>query len=89
MKFFARLLFVAALVSPAIAALPPLLEKHCVECHDTETKKGDFDLTALKPELTNPQVFAQCVKVYDQTASGEMPPAKKTRPDTAAAAGHP
>ena len=88
MKFFARLLFVSALVSPAIAALPPLLEKHCVECHDTETKKGDFDLTALKPELTNPQVFAQWVKVYDQIASGEMPPAKKTRPDTAAAAGY-
>ncbi|MEY4798176.1 MAG: hypothetical protein RI978_477, partial [Verrucomicrobiota bacterium] len=88
MKSFVRLLLVAALVSPAAAALPPLLEKHCVECHDAETKKGDFDLTALKPELTNPQVMAQWVKVYDQIASGEMPPAKKTRPDTAAAAGY-
>ncbi|MCX6919009.1 MAG: DUF1592 domain-containing protein [Verrucomicrobia bacterium] len=88
MKSFARLLLVAALVSPAVAALPPLLEKHCVECHDAETKKGDFDLTALKPELTNPQVMAQWIKVYDQIASGEMPPAKKSRPDTAAAAGY-
>jgi len=88
MKSFVRLLLVAALVSPAAAALPPLLEKHCVECHDAETKKGDFDLTALKPELTNPQVMAQWVKVYDQIASGEMPPAKKARPDTAAAAGY-
>ncbi len=88
MKSFACLLLVSALVSPAVAALPPLLEKHCVECHDAETKKGDFDLTALKPELANPQVMAQWVKVYDQIASGEMPPAKKPRPETAAAAGY-
>lgn len=88
MKSFVRTLFAFALVSSAAAALPPLLEKHCVECHDADTKKGDFDLTALKPELTNPQVMAQWVKVYDQIASGEMPPAKKPRPETAAAAGY-
>ena len=82
----------------AAAALPaavsfesevrPIFEKHCVECHDAETKKGDFDLTALKSDLTQPQVFAQWVKVYDQIASGEMPPVKKPRLDTAAAAGY-
>ncbi|MEY3829434.1 MAG: hypothetical protein RL636_1135 [Verrucomicrobiota bacterium] len=88
MKSFVRTLFAFTLVSTAAAAVPPLLEKHCVECHDAETKKGDFDLTALKPELTNPQVYAQWVKVYDQIASGEMPPAKKPRPETAAAAGY-
>ena len=88
MKSFARLLLAFALVSSAAAAVPPLLEKHCVECHDAETKKGDFDLTALKPELTNPQVMAQWVKVFDQIASGEMPPAKKPRPETAAVAGY-
>ena len=88
MKSFVRLFLASALVSTAAAAVPPLLEKHCVECHDAETKKGDFDLTALNPELTNPQVYAQWVKVYDQIASGEMPPAKKPRPETAAAAGY-
>ena len=88
MKSFVRLFLASALVSTAAAAVPPLLEKHCVECHDAETKKGDFDLTALKPELTNPQVYAQWVKVYDQIASGEMPPAKKPRPETAATAGY-
>ncbi len=88
MKSFVRLFLASALVSTAAAAVPPLLEKHCVECHDAETKKGDFDLTALKPELTNPQVYAQWVKVYDQIASGEMPPAKKPRPVTAATAGY-
>ncbi len=88
MKSFVRILCSLALVSTAAAALPPLLEKHCVECHDSETKKGDFDLTALKPELGDPQVRAQWVKVYDQIASGEMPPAKKPRPATAAAAGY-
>ena len=83
MKLFVRLFLATALVSMAHAAIPPLLDKHCVECHDAETKKGDFDLTALKSDLTQPQVFAQWVKVYDQIASGEMPPVKKPRPDTA------
>ena len=31
----------------------PFLEKHCAECHDAETKKGELDLTALKIELAN------------------------------------
>jgi mono/diheme cytochrome c family protein len=88
MKLFVRLFLATALASLAHAAIPPLLDKHCVECHDAETKKGDFDLTALKSDLTQPQVFAQWVKVYDQIASGEMPPVKKPRPDTAAAAGY-
>ncbi len=71
---------------PAPAAektLPPLapfLEKHCAECHDADTMKGDFDITALKMDLTKTENFATWVKVFDRTSSGEMPPAKKPRP---------
>mgnify|MGYP006920604220 CR=1 FL=1 len=73
MKLFVRLFLATALVSMAHAAIPPLLDKHCVECHDAETKKGDFDLTALKSDLTQPQVFAQWVKVYDPRLDSTFP----------------
>jgi len=62
-------------------ALAPFLEKHCVECHDADTKKGGLDMTALKSDLRDPKSFAAWVKIHDRTAAGEMPPKKKARPD--------
>ncbi|HWN95210.1 MAG TPA: DUF1592 domain-containing protein [Methylomirabilota bacterium] len=59
----------------------PFLEKHCFECHDADTKKGDLDLTALEVELGNSTNFSQWVLVHDRVTSGEMPPKKKPRPD--------
>jgi len=59
------------------------LEKHCTECHDAETKKGDLDLTALKLELANPTNFSKWVLVHDRVVAGEMPPKKKARPAAA------
>ena len=61
--------------------------KHCIECHDAETKKGNLDLTSLKPDFADAENFARWVKVHDYIESGEMPPKKKARPpaaDTAA-----
>ncbi|MBV8879431.1 MAG: DUF1592 domain-containing protein [Planctomycetaceae bacterium] len=58
----------------------PYLEKHCVECHDAETKKGNLDLTALKADFANPDTFSRWVKVYDRVQAGEMPPKKKAAP---------
>lgn len=51
------------------------LEKHCADCHDAESKKGNLDLRALKAD--DP---ARWLKVYDRVASGEMPPKKKAAP---------
>ncbi|HZE97424.1 MAG TPA: DUF1592 domain-containing protein [Planctomycetota bacterium] len=62
---------------------PPFLEKHCVECHDAETRKGSLDLTALKADTANPETFARWVKVYDRVVAGEMPPKKKGAPPAA------
>ena len=62
-----------------------LITQHCAECHDADTQKGKLDLTALDfSKLDNPGVFALWVKVHDRVNSGEMPPAKKPRPDAAA-----
>ncbi len=54
--------------------------QQCLDCHDAATKKGDFDLAALKPDFASPENFARWVKVHDRIASGEMPPKKQARP---------
>ena len=60
----------------------PFLEKHCFECHDAETKKGDLDLTALKLDLANSTNFSKWMLVHDRVVNGEMPPKKKARPES-------
>ena len=29
------------------AEIPAFIERHCVECHDGDSRRGDLDLTAL------------------------------------------
>ena len=77
------LVLLSAGAASGVAALPPFLEKHCVECHDADAKKGGLDLTALKSDLKDRKAFEAWVKVFDRTAAGEMPPKKKPRPDAA------
>lgn len=74
---------------PVAAAPGPgraFLETHCLECHDTETKKGDLDLQALKFNPANPQNYAAWVRVHDRVRDHEMPPKKKPQPATDEAA---
>lgn len=80
-----RISLLAALLLPltGIPAVAPFLDKNCVECHDADAKKGGLDLTALKADLTDAKSFETWVKIFDRTASGEMPPKKKARPDVA------
>lgn len=59
------------------AALHSLIETHCIECHDSKTKKGGLDFTALKLDATS---FNAWVQVHDRVQAGEMPPEKKPRP---------
>jgi hypothetical protein len=82
---FARFLplCLLSLALPA-AEVAPFLDKHCLECHDSQTRKGNFDLEALKFAPSEPRNHAAWVKVHDQIASGEMPPVKKPRPELAA-----
>jgi mono/diheme cytochrome c family protein len=67
----------------AAANIQAFLQKHCVECHDSETKKGGLDLTALSLDLTARNNFATWVTVHDRASAGEMPPKKKARPEPA------
>src|SRR6266540_2272414 len=77
-----------AVAAPARAAdLPPggraFVERHCFECHDTETKKGGLDLSALRYDPADSTNFAAWVLVHDRVSNGQMPPKKKPRPESA------
>lgn len=62
--------------------IAPMLENYCFDCHDSDVKKGGLDLTALRFDLDDEQIFETWVKVHDRVAAGEMPPAKKKHQPT-------
>jgi hypothetical protein len=77
----ASLLGTATRASGAPSALQPFLERHCLECHDAETRKGGLDLASLPFEPRHATNFSRWVTLYDRVQAGEMPPRKKARPD--------
>lgn len=87
---FAFLLLTGTLVRAEPSANPapgsdklPLffIEKHCVECHDDTTSKGDFRADLLGKNLRDPAGYKDWSRVLARVQSGEMPPpTKKDRP---------
>ncbi|MCB1241419.1 MAG: DUF1592 domain-containing protein [Verrucomicrobiales bacterium] len=73
--------FHAAPATAEPGPLPAFLETHCLECHDSDSRKGNLDLTALRSDFANAETFARWVKIHDRITSGEMPPKKKARPE--------
>src|ERR1041384_753513 len=74
------LLFAVAGRVPAGQLPPParhFIESHCVECHDTDSKKGGLDLTELKFDPSTSTNFSRWVLIHDRVSKGEMPPPKK------------
>ena len=62
------------------AAVEPLIEASCIDCHDADTET-ELNFESLKHDLTNPDTFRQWVKIFDRVQKGDMPPKKKKRPD--------
>ncbi|HSU69421.1 MAG TPA: DUF1592 domain-containing protein, partial [Tepidisphaeraceae bacterium] len=66
----------------AAAELPQtaraFINQHCTDCHDSDTRKGDLDLTTLPPQLDDPALEARWILAYDRVQRGEMPPKRKT-----------
>ncbi|MDH3746477.1 MAG: DUF1587 domain-containing protein, partial [Acidobacteriota bacterium] len=57
----------------------PLLERHCLDCHDTATTEGELDLERfanLAAVRRDPKTWQH---VVEQLENGEMPPKKKDR----------
>ncbi len=61
----------------------PSLKKHCYECHDADTQKAGLRLDNLAFDLSDQDHFKTWTKVFDKVRNGEMPPAKKPRPEKA------
>lgn len=61
-------------------AIAPLIENHCIDCHDADTKT-DLNLEKLGFNLDDKPTFAAWEKIFDRVIKGEMPPAKQKRPD--------
>lgn len=79
-------IFLPALEVSAPAADTPFhryLEEHCLDCHDSSTKKGGLDFEATFLQLDKPDNFAQWTRVHDRIAKGEMPPkSRREQPST-------
>src|SRR6266542_1854314 len=87
MKAFLGFSLLCAVTGPVLCGDLPrasrqFVEKHCLECHDADTKKGGLDLTALKFDPANSTNFSKWVRVHDGVSNGEMPPKRKPRPDS-------
>ncbi|MDQ3625193.1 MAG: DUF1587 domain-containing protein, partial [Verrucomicrobiota bacterium] len=65
------------------ADVKPLLQQFCLDCHNPEKQRGDFDLTSYLENdklHENRKVWEKVVEVVD---SREMPPGKKPQPSEA------
>ena len=81
MKSLWFLLFTSPVALAAAPAWMPFLDQHCLECHDGEMKKGGLDLSTLPFQTEDEAVHKKWVRVFDRVTAGEMPPAKKDRPE--------
>jgi mono/diheme cytochrome c family protein len=57
--------------------------RHCLECHDADTKKGGLNLDGVDGSIVGAEQADLWTRIYDRVAKGEMPPAKKARPPRA------
>jgi hypothetical protein len=72
--------------SSSFAAPPPnvpaLVDRYCVSCHDTETKKGGLNLENIRLSEINQNSDAW-ERVVRKLRARQMPPLGKNRPDEA------
>jgi hypothetical protein len=55
-------------------------DQHCLECHDSDVRKGGLDLETLSLDMGGSEAVDRWTLIYDRIAAGEMPPPKKARP---------
>lgn len=73
------ILLATATLNAADPGLNDYLNTHCLDCHDSTTKKGGLSLEALPMEYDATQYFDLWVKVHDRIAAGEMPPKSRSQ----------
>jgi hypothetical protein len=71
-------------VTADVKLVRSFLDSHCAGCHDQGEKDGDFELSRLAQENVAGRVAYAAI--LERVRAGDMPPAKKPRPDAAEAA---
>ncbi|SIO66233.1 Planctomycete cytochrome C [Singulisphaera sp. GP187] len=61
----------------------PALDRHCLECHDSATKRGGIALDGLGERASSREDLETWGRVADALRSGTMPPSGRARPSTA------
>ena len=61
-------------------SVKPFIANYCAECHDDASPKGDIDLTALTPGMTDEDSAFHWQKMLEQVQAGVMPPVDKDQP---------
>ena len=62
------------------AAVQPLIESSCLDCHDGSDENG-LDFKTLKFDLDDDAGFRKWERIFDRVTNGEMPPESETRPE--------
>ncbi|MFP6872769.1 MAG: DUF1592 domain-containing protein [Verrucomicrobiales bacterium] len=63
--------------------IAPLIERYCMDCHDSDTSKGDLSLERIEGNLVDGPNLSRWEKVLHQLELGQMPPEKKSQPTIA------
>jgi hypothetical protein len=71
-------------VTADVKLVRSFLDSHCAGCHDQGEKEGDFALDRLAQDNVAGRVAY--ASILERVRAGDMPPAKKPRPDAAEAA---
>ncbi len=70
--------------SASAADFRRILDTHCLDCHDSDAKKGDLDLSHFTDEAAVMKDRSIWRSVYEKIESHQMPPPKqKSQPTTA------
>ena len=84
MRFTACWLFGLFVFGSARAEIPPqpaaILNKYCLDCHDSDSEKGDVNLDALAIDWTMEKARELWEHVLDASEDGLMPPPDKPQP---------
>ncbi len=58
--------------------LRAFIEKHCIDCHEGGSAKGDFDITSLAFRLDDAGNRVRWTRLFDLVEKTEMPPPEKS-----------
>lgn len=81
-RCFFSYLAIAFLPGLTRADLPEVVEsfveKHCYECHDDVSAKGELNLLSLSDDFSDSTIRAKWIRIHDRVEKKEMPPPEKS-----------